>query len=296
MKLRCTLLVVAIATVASSGVSAQRMRTEEIVARAAEYLRLFVDRFANVVAEEKYVQDSKTFALSRRRGQPRSSVPAGGLPRHVELTSDFLLVQSPDKRWMYAFRDVFAVNGDPVRDREERLTRLFLQPLDAAVKLAERVASEGARYNLAGDARTVNTPLLALGFLQAYYQPRFHFSLRGADPELGRDVWIVEFKEDARPTLLRNVPDGDLPVKGRVWIEGATGRVVKTELLTGELDSIVTLFRYDERLQIAVPVQMREDFWYGNEVIAGVATYDRFRQFRVRTEEEFQPPADVPKS
>jgi hypothetical protein len=200
------------------------MRTEEIVARAAEYLRLFVDRFANVVAEEKYVQDSKTFALSRRRGQPRSSVPAGGLPRHVELTSDFLLVQSPDKRWMYACRDVFA------------------------------------------------------------------------DPELGRDVWIVEFKEDARPTLLRNVPDGDLPVKGRVWIEGATGRVVKTELLTGELDSIVTLFRYDERLQIAVPVQMREDFWYGNEVIAGVATYDRFRQFRVRTEEEFQPPADVPKS
>jgi hypothetical protein len=218
------------------------------------------------------------------------------LPRHIELTSDFLLVQSPDKRWMYAFRDVFAVNGEPVRDREDRLTKLFLQPLDAAVKLAERIAAEGSRYNLAGDARTVNTPLLALGFLQAYYQPRFHFSLRGPDPDLGRDVWVVEFKEDARPTLLRNVPDGDLPVKGRAWIEGASGRVVKTELQTGELDTIVTLFRYDERFQIAVPVQMREDFWYGAEVIAGVATYDRFRQFRVRTEEEFQQPPDVPKS
>src|SRR5262245_56291098 len=275
MKLRCTLIVVAIAiaSVAGSDVSAQRLRTEEVLARAAEYLRLFVDRFANVVAEEKYVQDSKTFSLSRRRGQPASNVPAGGLPRHVELTSDFLLIQSPDKRWMYAFRDVFAVNGEPVRDREERLTKLFLQPLDAAVKLAERVASEGARYNLAGDGRTVNTPLMALGFLQSYYQPRFRFSLRGPDPELGGDVWVVDYKEEARPTLLRTVPDGDLPVKGRLWIEGTTGRVVKTEMLTGDLDTITTLFRFDERLQIAVPYQMREDFWYGSEVIAGVATY-----------------------
>src|SRR4029453_5103323 len=85
MKLRCTLVVVAIATVASSGVSAQRMRTEEILPRAAEYLRLFVDRFANVVAEEKYVQDSKTFSLSLRRGPPRSTRPPGGLPRPVPV-------------------------------------------------------------------------------------------------------------------------------------------------------------------------------------------------------------------
>lgn len=91
MKARCALVVMALATVASSGASAQRPRTEEILARAADYLRQFVDRFANVVAEEKYVQDSKTLGVSRRRGQPRSNVPAGGLPRHVELTSDFLL-------------------------------------------------------------------------------------------------------------------------------------------------------------------------------------------------------------
>src|SRR5262249_55069409 len=112
----------------------------------------------------------------------------------------------------------------------------------------------------------------------------------------GGDVWVVDYKEEARPTLLRTVPDGDLPVKGRLWIEGTTGRVVKTEMLTGDLDTITTLFRFDERLQIAVPYQMREDFWYCSEVIAGVATYGRFRQFNVRTEEEFQPPADVPKS
>jgi hypothetical protein len=296
MTLRLTLLVVAVAALSSADVSAQRNRTQELLARAAGYLEEFVDRFANVVAEERYVQDSKSFALARSRGSKRSTVPPGGLPRHVELTSDFLLVQSPDKRWMYAFRDVFAVNGEPVRDRDERLTQLFLEPLDVAVDLARKIAAEGSRFNIAGEGRTVNSPLIAIGFLQAYYQPRFRFSLRGSDAELGKDIWILEFKEEARPTLLRLIPDGDLPVKGRVWLEGETGRVVKTELVLGELDTVITSFRFDERFQIAVPYQMREDFWWGDVVVAGTATYDRFRQFNVRTEEQFQPPADAPKN
>jgi hypothetical protein len=297
MTLRLTVVVVALAALSSADVSAQRNRTQDLLARAAAYLEQFVDRFGNVVAEERYVQDSKTFPLSRRpRGAPRSAVPPGGLPRHIELTSDFLLVQSPDKRWVYAFRDVFAVNGEPVRDRDERLTQLFLQPLDVAVDRAQKIAAEGARFNLAGPGRTVNSPLLAMGFLQAYYQPRFRFSERGTDAELGRDVWILEFKEETRPTLLRLEPDADLPVKGRVWVEGQTGRVVKTELVLSELDTIVTTFRFDDRLQIAVPHQMREDFWMGNEVVAGAATYDKFRQFNVRTEEQFQPPPDAPRN
>ncbi len=293
---RLALLVVAVAALSSADLSAQRNRTQELLARGAAYLEQFVDRFVNVVAEERYVQDSKTFPLSRPRGAPKSAMPAGGLPRHVELTSDFLLVQSPDKRWAYAFRDVFAVNGEPVRDREERLTQLFLEPLDVAVDRARKIAEEGARFNIAGAARTVNNPLIAIGFLQTYYQPRFRFSLRGPDPELGTDIWILEFKEETRPTLLRSLPEGDLPVKGRIWLQGETGRVVKTELVLSELDTITTSFRFDERFQIAVPYQMREDFWVGNEVVAGAATYDRFRQFNVRTEEQFQPPPDAPKN
>ena len=81
--------------------------------------------------------------------------------------------------------------------------------------------------------------------------------------------------------------------KGRVWIQSATGMIVKTELTVLDADTIVTSFRFDERFQIAVPYEMREDYWIGSNVVTGVATYDRFRQFSVKTEEQFQPP-DAP--
>ena len=76
--------------------------------------------------------------------------------------------------------------------------------------------------------------------------------------------------------------------KGRIWIESESGRVVKTELAVNELDNIVTSFRFDQRFQIAIPVEMREEYWTDTESIVGVASYSRFRRFDVTTDEEFQ--------
>ena len=286
---RYVLLVTAgAAALTTATVSGQRSANVEILSRASAYVTEFVERFSSIVAEERYVQDSKPIPGSRPRGtSSRSAVNVSAVPRHVELKSDYLLVKPQSSGPWYSFRDVFEVNGAPVRDREERLTTLFLQPTATALEDAERIALEAARYNMAAE-RTLNNPLLAIAFLQAVYQPRFRFSVHGIDKEAGPDVFIVEYKEQARPTLLRIKPDGDLPARGRYWIEGSTGRVVKTELSTGRSDTVVTTFRYDSRLQIAVPVEMREEFWLKNESVIGVAVYDRFRQFNVRTEEKFR--------
>ena len=127
-------------------------------------------------------------------------------------------------------------------------------------------------------------------FSRRRYQPRFRFSLNTSDKDAGPGIWVLEYKEQTRPTLIRAPPNGDLVAKGRIWIESETGRVVKTELAVGELDNIVTSFRFDERFQIAVPHDMREEFWTDTESIVGVATYSRFRRFDVSTEEEFQEP------
>jgi hypothetical protein len=188
------------------------------------------------------------------------------------------------------FRDVFAVNGEPVRDRDERFTKLFLNPTTSAIEEASAIALEGARYNLGGAERTINNPLLVLAFLQAAYQHRFRFSLNTSDKDAGPGVWVLEYKEQARPTIIREKTNGDLAAKGRIWIESESGRVVKTELAITELDNIVTSFRFDERFQIAVPHEMREEFWTDTESIVGVASYSRFRRFDVTTEEEFQEP------
>jgi hypothetical protein len=276
-----------IAALSAASLSAQRNRTEDVLAREAAYLREFVQRFSDVVAEERYVQDAKTVPRARTRG---AAVPSRLFTRHVELMSDFLLVKLKESGEWQAFRDVFDVNGEPVRDRDERLTKLFINPTQSILDDANAIALEGARYNLGSAERTINNPLLVLAFLQATYQPRFRFSLNTSDKDAGPGIWVLEYKEQSRPTLIRERSNSDVVAKGRIWIESASGRVVKTELAVNELDSIVTVFRFDERFQIAVPVEMREEFWTDTESIVGVASYSRFRRFGVTTDEEFQEP------
>ncbi len=275
------------AALSTLSLSAQRNRTDEVLAREAAYLREFVQRFSDVVAEERYVQDAKTVPRARTRG---TAVRSRLFTRHVELMSDFLLVKLKESGEWQAFRDVFDVNGEPVRDRDERLTKLFLNPTRSVLDDANAIALEGARYNLGSAERTINNPLLVLAFLQAAYQPRFRFSLNTSDKDAGPGIWVLEYKEQSRPTLIRERSNSDVVAKGRIWIESESGRVVKTELAVNELDNIVTLFRFDERFQIAVPVEMREEFWTDTESIVGVASYSRFRRFDVTTDEEFQEP------
>jgi hypothetical protein len=78
-----------------------------------------------------------------------------------------------------------------------------------------------------------------------------------------------------------------------MWIEQATGRVVKTELQLGNTSyplRIVTTFTFDEDLGINVPSQMED--WYpdGAGEFRGKATYGKFRRFQVQTEESVAPP------
>jgi hypothetical protein len=288
-------LVLALAVVCLARLAAAPSKGDEILARAADYAAGFVRRFSTIVVEERFVQDARRIGVRPRTGTGRDAgntrdreVVAAGVTLHRELVSDYLLVKSPDLGAWHTFRDVLEVDGRAVRDRSERLTALFLEPAPAAVQRATEIDREGIRYNLGDPSRTINNPLLVLGFLQAAYRSRFKFSLRDPDPEVGPDVWIVEYREQARPTILRRAPDGDLTARGRLWIEARTGRVLRTELTVSDDDEITASFRFDERFQIAVPVEMREHYWNGNEYVEGIARYDHFREFAVRTEEKIQ--------
>jgi hypothetical protein len=263
-------------------------RTDEIVGRAVQYVSDFVHRFSSIVAEEHFVQDARRVSAARAKGANPKELAGSGETIHRELVSDYLLVKSPGAAEWQIFRDVFEVDGRPVRERTERLTQLFLEPAADTRSRASEIERDGARYNLGDPVRTLANPLLPLGFLQQRYQSRFKFSLRESDPSVGPDVWIVEYREQARPTIIRRVPDGDLPARGRFWIEFQTGRVLKTELSVSEIDDITTSYGFDERFQIALPTEMREAYWYGGAYVVGHATYGRFRQFGVKTEERLK--------
>ena len=248
---------------------------QTILDRATVHVLKFIGQFENVVAEEVYVQEMSS---------PR---------RKRTIKSDFLFVKYPDVVGSMVLRDVFEVDGKPVRDaaQADRMMKLFTSPVDNAILRARRLAEEGARYNLL-DIGTLNNPVVAMVFLQADYRPRFRFNLAGIEKSLGPTIRTIRFQEFRIPTILRTGANQDLLSRGLLWVDEETGRVVKTRLQVGPWRTppeIVTTFRHEPELGIDVPAEMRD--WYpdGNRGdINGVATYGRFRRFQVRTEEAIQ--------
>jgi hypothetical protein len=284
MRFKAVLTLAATAAIPAVVIANAHTPVDDVLDRASAYVESFVREFSTVVAEEQYVQDSHPMADV----DLLSGGPVQGRQQHVELRSDYLFVSSgTTSRWL-TFRDVYSVNGRSVRDREERLARLFINPAPDAIDRAGQISRDGYRYNVGSKDRTVANPLLALGFLQAEYRQRFDYRLAGIDTSLGPDVWIVKFKERVLPTLLRTSDNRNVISAGRFWIDGASGRVLQTELETSTGDRVMTTFTYDERLQMDVPSEMRDIAWTNHTPVTGTATYSNFRRFGVLTNEKFR--------
>ena len=249
-----------------------------LLAKGAAYVDLFVQRFSNVVTEEHYKQ------AVRRPGGDRIV-----FPERREFRSDIIIMEEKSAFGWIMLRDVFEVDGKPVRDREERLTRLLTQPASDARAQAVRISDESARFNIGPGLRTTNTPELSIHFLQASLQPRFTFSLGSRERSLGDRVWTVNFRERTKPTLVRGEKDADMPATGQLWIDVDSGRVEKTELtfkLPAGLWTLTTTFTPDERLGIAVPAEMKEYYQFWATETTGTATYGRFRTFGISVSEQ----------
>src|SRR5262245_37143557 len=96
---------------------------------AADYIANYEQAITAVSAEEEYDQ-----RIPGERKQRR-------------LRSHLVLIAEPASGWI-EFRDVFEVDGKPVRDREERLVRLFLTPSTDQQIQAAQIVQESARFNI----------------------------------------------------------------------------------------------------------------------------------------------------
>lgn len=273
---------------------------EVVLERAADYVAKFSKKLSGIVAEEFYVQDVRNISS-------RSSIGSTSARRR-ELKSDFLLVR-PERSDRYVeFRDVFEVDGNKVRDRDQRLAQLFVKP-DANADQVRAIIEESARHNLGTIPRNINTPTLLLYFLQPAQQPRFRFKrakhripdLTGfATPRGGQatfrvttETWVIEFNEKDRATIIRTNEGRDFPAAGRIWIDPGTGAVLMTELVMDgpEVKAVIDVsYESEPLLGFRVPIEMRERYTSRNERIEGVARYSHFRQFQVHTNEDIAPP------
>jgi hypothetical protein len=261
---------------------------ETVLKKAAAYVTDYQTRLAGIVSEEHYRQNVMG---TQRRGSPT-------LRQFRELRSDLLLVKNgPEGSWLQ-FRDVFEVDRKPIRDRDERLYKLFVGASTDASKQAEAIQGESSRYNIGPIMRTINMPILALVFFDARNQPRFTFkrgntgnAKRFAAMATERDVWLIEYKEAQAGTVVRGANDRDIPSHGRIWIDSATGRFLRTELISEDTEIralIDVTYKVEAGLDLLVPAEMRElyELRRTQTRIDGRAQYSRFRRFTVTTSEK----------
>jgi hypothetical protein len=239
---------------------------ESLLERAGAYFLSFESRFSDVVTEERYIQEAMRpgsgldVAVLSRRGGVTPQVPPSADRR--ELVSDFLLVKLPNTDEWLPFRDVFEVDSRRIRDREDRLSKLFLQPAPTALAQVQRIMEESARYNIGNIQRTINLPVFALEVLRPSTQSRFRFSRVKLDASVGANVYEVDYREGATPTIIHGAFGKDLFSHGRFWIEATAGRVLKSELLVDDATvhaSITVRYQVDQEHDLAVPVDMKEE-------------------------------------
>jgi hypothetical protein len=202
---------------------------------------------------------------------------------------------------------VFEVDGKPVRDRDERLKRLFLDnPMAEAILRVQAVQDESARFNIGHVSRNVNVPLFALKVARIGNQARFRFTLGGSGQSQGVATWRIEYEERIRPTLVKNPRTGaDVPLKGSFLVDAVTGAIVESRLEANDVDltgRFVVRFRRDPVLGLWVPAEMTEIYEILPAVaysalvsraavtMQGRATYSNFRRFQVKTEEKITIP------
>lgn len=261
-----------------------------VLARAAAYVKRYEKDFGGVVAEERYEQDSRQGGRFDQFGSIHHD--AG---KHRVLRSDLLLVRPEGADSWQQFRDVFEVDGRTVRDRNDRLAKLFLDPTTTTAKQIQKIKDESARYNVGAITRNHNIPVFALRIVKVENQYRFLFNHdEPADAERTDGAWAIDYREVEPGTMIRTNGEEDLPVLGRLWIEPTTGRVFGTtlraesKLLRSQID---VDYAQDATLGILVPRTMREAYrqYTDGATVTAVATYSNFRRFQVKVDEQIAP-------
>jgi hypothetical protein len=272
------------AIVATRSFEAQSPDVEVILDKAADYVADYTRDFVGIVAEESYRQEV--------RGAPERDLrgfPVDGASHKRDLKSDVLLVRAPaGDRWMQ-FRDVFQVDGKPVRDRAERLAKLFLGPWSSAQQQVQAIADESARYNIGIVSRDVNLPVLALTVLDPENRPWFSFTGRRKSDSAPGGLWELEYREERGRTMIRTTRGLSMPARGKIVVEGASGRILATEL-EADNDSVKAhigvTYREEPAVGLLMPREMREKYvTVQGSTIEGRATYTKFRRYQVSVDQ-----------
>ncbi len=211
-----------------------------------------------------------------------------GRTRTRQMLSDVFFYRPEAEGPAMTVRTVRQVDGREIGTAAMRIDEALALPPGLRTQKLRALADAGALYNLGNLQRNFNEPTVALTFAADDYQPRFRFSLEGAEEEDGQTLQRVAYSEVERPTIIRDGRSGgDVRASGRLWTTNA-GIVMRTELHLAKRDVAATIrvaYRTEPRLGIMVPATMDESYRFRDRSIdqfifvTAHASYSEYRRF-----------------
>ena len=279
-----------IAVVATAPADAQAPRLEEVLARAGAYAVNY-GRSMPLLAADERADD-----ILRGFGVQSSDTPGMEVAGHTEvrlLRGTVVFEVLPDEKGWQAFRDVYEVNTRVLPGEKERFVDLFRNRTPAAAKEIAAMDQMSQRWLTSQMPGPFNVPAFAMSFLLPKNQPRFSFRRTGEKKVDGEAVWVVTYLETARPPMTTNRVGEEYPFHGELWIEPASGRLVKSKIIVenttpaqGSMKdtegfrprfTIDVVYKLDPALKAWVPVEMKRLWVKATEQVTCEAKYSRFR-------------------
>jgi hypothetical protein len=269
-----------------------------LLAKARSYVGAYAESFANLISEERAEQELRS--TPPLRSTPRSMAGSGPAPvvaqppdtvQRRRLTANYIVVRADTGLGWLPFRDVYEVDGRPVPDRPKRLTALLSGKGPVDIATARKLIAEGTRHDLGNLERSLNVPVFGLIFLHPQLTFQSTFAFVADEPVGDRSAAVYRFQEVGRPALVTGPGGSNLVSAGRVWLDVASGAVLKSEhtVTANDVDATITVaFSDDPRLGLAVPVQMDEEYrWTSRrDILRVTARYTNYRRLDVTTTED----------
>ena len=257
--------------------------------RAGQYVARYEEKeLGNLLVAETYSQNVVTY--HERGGVTQND--------RRQMQSDFLILALGDDR--VGLRLVNRVDGKPAPKAPTSFEAVMADSSAGVLRQIEAIQEESSRYNIGPVKREINVPTFALRIARKDEAPRFTFTKRDEKKISGVETWEIRFQEERAPTLTHGLRGESLVSSGSLWIEPATGRILKTELRIENpyseqpVKAVITVtYKDNERLKMLVPVQMEEQYTTKNTTVTAEANYSNYRSFKVDVKSAIEaPPAE----
>jgi len=176
------LLLVLTASSAGLGQLSQEVTPQEMINRARERTKIYLETFKNLLSEEK-----KTFEIYEKGGK---------IKKRKVVESTFLVYQlTKDAGRVVEFRNVVAVDGKKVSDADARAKDFFEKVVasDNSQKEYERIRDESSRFD--EDFAINGLTLFQAIALSEELRGRFRFTMAGRESISGKSVYVVLFEQ-----------------------------------------------------------------------------------------------------